>query len=166
VSLLLVVTGSRNLNDHELMTATLREHAEPAAHLLHGGNGVRVARIVVGLAPVLYDTPVRAADAQADRAWRRHLAGPGQLGPVTIMPARWSDPCGPQCHPGRRRRVAGRDVCPAAGPRRNQAMIERAVGAAAKGWKVRVLAFPRGASRGTRGTMALATTAGLNVVTL
>lgn len=71
-------------------------------------------------------------------------------------PADWTGPCHREC--GRRHRrqsSSGRSRCPAAGPRRNRGMV--ALGADV------VLAFPVGASRGTRGCMRLAEESGLTV---
>lgn len=40
-------------------------------------------------------------------------------------PARWEDPCRPECEPGHRQVVRGRSICPAAGPYRNKGMCDR-----------------------------------------
>lgn len=63
-------------------------------------------------------------------------------------PANWSAPCDSGCY---RRPTEGR--CPAAGPRRNREMVEAGADVC--------LAFPMGASRGTRGCIALAQAAGI-----
>lgn len=76
--------------------------------------------------------------------------------PVEVSMADWSGPCAPGCRPGHRRvRRGGGEYCPMAGHRRNQLMVD--AGAAL------VLAFPLGASRGTRDCMARAVAAGIPV---
>jgi hypothetical protein len=164
--LLLLVTGSRNLDDAELVLHALAERAQPGARLMHGGHGLTLRRERSGLDPMLYLTPVRSADAQADRAWRREIAQTVAVGPVTVVPADWAAPCQDTCRANHRKISAGRSYCPAAGVFRNQVMVERAALAAARGWTVQVLAFPRGGSAGTRDCMRRAEAAGLEVVAL
>lgn len=71
-------------------------------------------------------------------------------------PADWTGPCHAECtHGPRLQSSSGRSRCPAAGPRRNKAMVD--LGAD------EVLAFPVGKSPGTRSTMKLAKAAGLPI---
>lgn len=76
------------------------------------------------------------------------------------FPVDWSRPCEPSCrqpggHGERRVDHDGNDFCPAAGPLRNRDMVTAGAD--------KVLAFPLGPSRGTRGCMRLAREAGLDV---
>lgn len=82
------------------------------------------------------------------------------------MPADW-DNCAPHCPPGHRRMKAPGDTahpgqlsdyCPAAGPRRNAAMVAKQPRAEL------LIAAPHGASVGTRGCMKLARGAGIRVI--
>ncbi|MFJ9771156.1 SLOG family protein [Kitasatospora sp. NPDC101157] len=76
---------------------------------------------------------------------------------ITVDPfeADW-DNCGPECRPGHRRRQRdGSEFCPAAGPRRNQAMVD----AGARF----VLAFLLPGSRGTEDCAQRAEAAGIPV---
>lgn len=128
----ILVTGSRNWTDARLIHAALAQFAAPGAVVVHGG------------AP--------GADTLAARA-------AADLGlTVEAHPADWVR-CVPDCPP-RHRKTAPYPwhgtYCPAAGSRRNQAMVD--LGADV------VLGFPLGRSTGTRDCMRRAARAGIPVV--
>jgi hypothetical protein len=154
---LIVVTGSRTLGARDLISDAMHHHVTRGSRLFHGANGV-APRLAVRYDPY----PPVSADALADsiwRTWTRHSVRPAEL-----FPADWTGPCRASCRPHHRRPWRDLSVCPAAGPYRNQVMIDAAVAARRQGWQVRVLAFPSGASPGTRDCMRRALAAGLEVI--
>jgi hypothetical protein len=83
-----------------------------------------------------------------------HVLAPTFAMTTGRWPADWTGPCRSACKPGhRRQRRDGTGYCPAAGNYRNQAMVD--AGAEL------VLAFPVGASTGTRDCMRRAKAAGI-----
>jgi hypothetical protein len=84
---------------------------------------------------------------------------PGWLTKPEVHPARWHDPCRPECEPDHRRpgRNGGASTCPAQGNYRNQHMVDL-------GARI-CLAFPLPSSRGTYDCMARAEAAGIPVKT-
>jgi len=110
------------------------------------------------------DCPGEKSVDQAVANWVRDC-GEGLGVTQDPMPADW-DHCTDNCPPGHRRLKApgdeahpGKlpDYCPAAGPRRNAAMVTKKPQAAL------LIAAPHGTSYGTRGCMKLAAKAGIRV---
>lgn len=159
---LIVATGSRRLGaaNRTLVSDALTPHVQRGSRLFHGANGINVA------AAVRYDPwPPQSADAIVDAIWRTWTRCPVRA--AEPYPAQWHAPCDPRrCRADHRKVLRGRSMCPAAGPYRNQQMIDAAAAAAAAGWQVRVLAFPVGASHGTHDCMRRARAAGLDVITV
>jgi SLOG family YspA-like protein len=95
----ILVTGSRDWEDSELIEKVLTQHLHPAAVLVHG------------------DCPT-GADAIAKRWWKTN-------GGIDEPHAADWDHCGLTCPatPHRRRRANGQTYCPGAGPRRNREMV-------------------------------------------
>lgn len=106
---LLLVTGSRQFNDHKLIRGAL-DHAWSEAM----GRGFNELVIVHGGA--------RGADSLAQEwAERREARGVHWR----IFRADWDGPCSAECQPGHRRaQRTGGTYCPSEGPRRNQRMVE------------------------------------------
>lgn len=132
----LLVTGSRNFSDAALMAESLLSAIDDYS---------------LGLEVVVVHGNARGADRVADAAARK-------LGLLEPEPhdAKWNDPCRPTCRPGHRRPSPdGGTFCPAAGNYRNQAMVD--LGADV------MVAFPLGASTGTRDAMRRARQAGIPV---
>lgn len=122
----IVVTGSRHARDMSLLTGALSvlHHQHPEAVLFAGGAD--------------------GADDLFTRAWaalneNRTVGAAIAEGLIAQFTADWAGPCDPVfCQPGHRRpRRGGGDYCPAAGPRRNDAMC---AAAAAAGCPVTTLA--------------------------
>lgn len=135
----MLVTGSRAWVDRQVLGDALLDCWHDAMQL--GADGITV---VHGDAP--------GADSFAD-LWAIGHRGLGVL--REPVPADWSA-CAAECRPGHRRlRRDGSGYCPTAGHRRNQLMVDR--GAAV------CLAFPLGASTGTRDCMRRAKRAGIPV---
>jgi hypothetical protein len=149
-TLVLLLAGSRELPEPGIVTGTI------ADIVLNIAEGPVVVRH--GACPGKKSADQTASD------WIREC---GEWLGVTEdpMPADW-DNCTSACPPGHRRiKKPGDtahpgllpDYCPAAGPRRNAAMVAKEPRA---GW---MLAFPHGASYGTRNCMRLAKAAGIKV---
>lgn len=149
-TLVLLLAGSRELPEPGIVTET-------------------IADIVLNIAegPVVVRHGACPGEKSADQAVSDWIKECGEWLGVTEdpMPADW-DNCTSNCPPGHRRiKKPGDtahpgllpDYCPAAGPRRNAAMIAKEPRA---GW---MLAFPHGASYGTRNCMRLAKAAGIKV---
>lgn len=86
---------------------------------------------------VLHGGALRGAD---------RLAGvvADELGLVCkAFPADWTGPCGPTCYKGHRRVQGDRSICPAAGVRRNQHMVDL-LSKWGRSHGVSVVAFPGG----------------------
>lgn len=76
--------------------------------------------------------------------------------PVQVYGADWEGPCRRTCQPRHRIRVRGTSICPAAGPYRNQQMVEDAPDIC--------MAFPTARSKGTWDTVIRAKKAGIPIV--
>lgn len=128
----IIVTGGRDYVDHLTIGRAFARVAADAfpnrITLVHGGAS--------------------GADALAERdATARGWA-------IDPVPADWEGPCGPECRPGHRRtRADGTEFCPAAGPRRNQVMVDKGADL--------VIAFPGGS--GTADCVRRARAAGIPV---
>lgn len=134
-----LVTGSRSWTDTEVIGAALSDCWRDAVQL--GADGITVVH-----------GGASGADRIAD-LWAIRFRGSGVL--REPVPADWPS-CAAGCRPGhRRRRWDGSEYCPTAGHRRNQAMVDRGAAVA--------LAFPLGASTGTRDCMRRAERAGIEV---
>jgi hypothetical protein len=139
----ILITGSRDWNDTRAVEETLTDLFHTCAQSTPGAPFV----VVHGAAP--------GADTIADR-WAYQNASLGVT--VERHRANWNL-CAESCPPEprhRRRRRNGTTYCPAAGPRRNAHMVS--LGATL------CIAFPLGASEGTRGCMRLAEAAGIPVL--
>lgn len=151
--LTILVTGSRELTDRALVRGALRRTYE--GHEGIGGDLLTPDQVLVrhgAQGTYRAGKLIKGTDMLADEEARK-------LGMRTDpQPANWHGPCRPECRPGHRRVGRGRrDYCPAAGNYRNQ---DRLV---VPGADV-CLAFPLGASRGTRDCMRKAAAAGIEVV--
>lgn len=114
-------------------------------------NALHRAYTTGGFTVVVGDCP-SGVDAYA-RAWAEQYVMCGVA--LEQHFANW-ETCAPACQPGHRRlRRDGSTYCPAAGPRRNAAMVNAGADLC--------LAFPLGRSAGTRGCMRLAAAAGIPV---
>lgn len=151
-TLVILLAGSRELPEPGIVTGA-------------------IADIVLNVAegPVVIRHGACPGKASADQAVSDWIKDCGEWLGVTEdpMPADW-DRCAPRCPttPGHRRRKKPGDVahpgllndyCPSAGPRRNAAMVAKEPRAE---W---MLAFPHGASYGTRNCIRLAKAAGIPV---
>lgn len=105
----------------------------------------------LGRDTVLVHGAARGGDELAARWW----SGWGL--PCEAWPADWAGPCDPAvCRPGHRKtNQAGREYCPLAGPRRNQAMVDAGADLC--------VAMPRGRSSGTFDCAGRARAAGIEV---
>jgi hypothetical protein len=126
----ILITISRTWEGMDFLRGVLRGLYErhPHATLVHGG--------------------ARKGDQDAAKVWR------SMGGAVEAHPADW-DNCGADCKPGHRQYSHGRQYCPYAGLRRNQAMVETA--------PELVLAFIRDKSKGAADCARRAEDAGLPV---
>ena len=130
-----LVTGSRDLDDWELMYSALRAQA-----LLAGGSQ--------------FLTVIHGGAKGADSLAAKFCA---HFPEVTEerCPADWSRDCGQGCF-HRPRFRDGRRYCPVAGNLRNQEMVDRGADVC--------LAFPRGEARGTGDCIRRAKKAGIPVI--
>lgn len=79
------------------------------------------------------------------------------------FPADWHGPCKPTCRQGHRLR---NDTCPAAGPYRNQEMVDELAKFKAAGEVVKVIAWVLGTSDGTIGTLRKVWAAGMDATVI
>lgn len=122
------VTGGRDFNDWDKIAETLSGYF---GTLVHG------------------DAP--GADRLCAQWWAQNYGEDHR----EAHPAPWDEPCRPSCAPGHRRAVLGiPDRCPAAGPYRNQEMVDSGLDL--------LIAFPGG--RGTADMVARARAVGVRVV--
>src|SRR5690606_36737821 len=98
-------TGSREWPDIQLLAATLMDVWHDA--LQNGYTGIRPGR-----------GDAEGRDYQCGMWCDEH--GIEQQ----VYEARWEDPCTDFCQPGHRRLRGGASICPAAGPLRNQLMVD------------------------------------------
>jgi hypothetical protein len=141
VAVIVLVTGAR---DHPDLAAVRLCVAPFAASGLRGVFG-----------------DARGVDATAEAAWKVAARTSGAQYRRFVVD--WAAPCTAECKPGHRKvRSDGSDYCPAAGIWRNQLMVDFVVGL---GQPAVCLAFPAGASQGTRDCMRRAAAAGLPVLT-
>ncbi|MDX3230554.1 hypothetical protein [Streptomyces sp. ME19-01-6] len=149
-TLVILLTGARELPEPGIVPATI---ADIALNIADGPVVIRHGAC-----------PGRKSADQAASDWIRDC---GEWLGVTEDPmaADW-DHCTSDCPPGHRRTKAPGDTahpgqlpdyCPAAGPRRNAAMVAKQPRA---DWGI---AFPHGRSYGTRNCMRLAQMAGIPV---
>jgi hypothetical protein len=133
----ILVTGSRNWTDYDVILGALR---------------YAFARFDGPVTVVHGDAP--GADRFANLAVTSSFRPRGSL---ERWPANWTGPCRDTCTPGHRKlRAGGANYCPAAGNYRNTEMV--AAGADL------CLAFPLGRSTGTRDCMRRAKAAGIEVM--
>ena len=124
----LLVTGSRDWTHLESVNEVLAYYTRQA-HEKHG-------RLLV-----VHGKATRGGDDLA-MSWVKTRQRNGWPVDQEPHPAHWNAPCGPDCRPGHRQQKDGRDWCPYAGHRRNQAMVD--LGARA------CVGFWRNGSSGTR----------------
>ena len=132
----ILITGSRKWTSSPQVEAALLTAAAPDRR-----RGSATVTVVHGGA--------RGADMLAGRAACRFGWA------VEEHRAAWWSDCTVFCPPGHRRQLGGRWYCPLAGHYRNQAMVDLGADVC--------LAFPVGASRGTRDCMRRAALAGIPV---
>lgn len=130
----ILVTGARDWED--------RRSVELALSIAIAGT-VGEVKIVHGACPY------GGADKFADDFARKHPRCEPEA-----HPADWLH-CDDTCYHKPRRLVTGENNCPAAGPRRNQKMVDLGADVC--------LAFPLGESKGTRDCMRRAKAAGIQV---
>lgn len=132
----ILVTGSRAWTSYRTIAEALDEVIDESGGdmlLVHGGCPT-------------------GADAIAGRIWRRWMTTFPRLIEPEVHEAKWGH-CADACPLGHRRQRGGGTYCPLAGFRRNAEMVD--LGA------YTCLAFPLGASPGTRHCMRLVEAAGI-----
>lgn len=133
----IVITGSRSWTDAQRLADVLLDTWHDATE--DGYTGILLT----------HGAADRGADALAHTwALEHHI-------PTDTHPADWPGPCADNCPPGHRKTARGRDYCPMAGHRRNQAMIDLA--------PLLVVAFSHQNSRGTADAIRRARKAGIPV---
>lgn len=113
---LLLVTGSRQLRDHQLVDHALNQ---AWADLKHRGFQQLI---------VVHGACAKGADHMADGWARRHANAGVSARRFRISDADWTAPCTSACNHGPRKpRHDGSTYCPMVGPLRNQDMVDHLV---------------------------------------
>lgn len=153
VLLRILGTGSRLLTDRALVRRALTDvlETEGPGHDLYAPDEILVVHGAQG-----YVDQRTGVTKGADLLIDQEAKSIGML--TTPYPAKWRDPCRPECdHGPRKRNRSGQDYCQFAGFYRNQAMVDL--------WEYYLcISFPLGRSVGTRDCMRRAKAAGIEVV--